>query len=119
MNKKIRIAGLMISICIIIGVNVWEFIKGPIVYNTTLLISDDSSEGVYFDKEYKAYLEDDSFGSADIVFENNIKEYMVNVGFLKTGTTKLILESPDGEIREFEVTVYWDRYDITEIGGEE
>lgn len=110
-TKKIRIAGLVISICIILGMTVWGFVSGHVVYNTTLLISSDSADGVYFDKEYKAYLEDESFGTAEIVYADSIEEYMVNVGFLKTGTTKLILESPTGDRREFNVVIYRDRYD--------
>ena len=113
-DKRLKIAGLIISIVIILGMTVYGFASGKRVYSTTLLVNG-GSEGVVFDDSYKVYLEDESYGTAYIVFEDNLQDYMVNADLIGTGTTKLIMEAPDGTKRVFELKIETDRYDIKEI----
>ena len=109
-NKKIKIVGLIISLIIIASISIFT-IKNQTTYNTTLLTSGGKLE-ITFDDTYKVYLSDESFGKVYIVYEDAIEEYMVNAEFKKAGNTELILESPDGEILKFDVTVKDNTYDI-------
>ncbi|MCR4615470.1 MAG: hypothetical protein K5756_04905 [Clostridiales bacterium] len=113
-EKKLRIAGLIISIVILAAASIFALNSGGNSYNTTLMTSGGSA-GVEFDESYKPYLEDESFGEVSIVYEKNIDTYMVNADFVKTGETKFILEAPDGEKRIFSLVVNRNSYDIEEI----
>ena len=72
------------------------------------------SRGKGTDDTYTAYLEDENFGKCDIVYEDNIEAYMVNVEFRKTGHTRLILESPDGTKKYYDLDVERHSYEIKE-----
>ena len=113
-NKNIKRVGLIISIIILLGTSIWAFSSKKSYYNTTILTSG-GSIGVEFDNTYKAYLEDDSYGTLEIVYEKNIESYMVNAAFTKTGHTKAILESPSGEKTYFDLEIQRSSYDINKI----
>ena len=113
-NKKLKTGGLIISVLILAAATVFVFSSDKSAYNTTVL-SSGGSAGAEFDDTYSVSLEDESFGEVYIVYEENIGDYMVNAKFVKTGETKLILESPDGERRVFALTVGRSTYKITEI----
>ena len=109
-NKKIKIAGVIISSCIIVTMIVISLIN-PSVYDTTLL-SSGSEEGIIFDDSYKAYLSDASFGETYFKYEDAIESWLINVKFRKAGNVDLIVESPSGEKTVFEVEVKRSTYDI-------
>ncbi len=111
-NKKVRIAGIIISIIIIITMSIFATANKS-MYNTTILIS--SPEKVIFDNTYKVSLEDEKYGKVFIVYEKNIEDYMVNAEFNKTGKTKFIIESPQGEKHIFDLTINRSSYHIEEI----
>ena len=113
-NKKLRRAGLIVSVVILLGMSVLAFGSGKNVYNTTVLVSN-GSLGVEFDDSYEVSLDDEDFGDVRIVYEEHIEDYMVNAEFKKAGDTKLILKAPDGSTRIFELKVEKSRYDIREI----
>ncbi len=113
-EKKLRLIGVIISAAILLAGTVFALASGRSTYNTTVLISG-GSQNVEFDDTYDVSLEDDSFGRAFIVYEENIECYMVNAEFTKTGDTKLILESPKGDRHVFALTVYRDSYHVEEI----
>lgn len=113
-EKKLKVAGLVISILIIIASTAMVINVGRTAYNTTVLVSE-GSLNVKFDDTYEVSLEDDAFGEVFIVYEKNIDDYMVNARFTKTGETKMILKSPEGEERIFKLDIKRDTYDITEI----
>ena len=113
-TKKLRVAGLIIGIAIVLAATAFSLAGGRQVYNTTVLVNG-GTLNVEFDDSYKASLEDESFGEVYIVYEENIESYMVNAKFKKTGDTKLILESPEGEKRTFSLTIRRNSYDIDEI----
>ncbi len=113
-NRKLRTAGLVISIVILMAGAVFALSTDRSYYNTTLMTSG-GSLNVEFDDTYTAYLEDDSYGDVHIVYEENISDYMINAEFAKSGNTNLILEAPDGSRRIFAVTINRSSYEIEEI----
>ncbi|MBQ2061982.1 MAG: hypothetical protein II458_04830 [Oscillospiraceae bacterium] len=113
-NRKLKTAGLIISILILAAATVFALMNEKSAYNTTVL-TDGGSLGVAFDDTCKVSLEDESFGEVYIVYEENIESYMVNARLVRTGETKLILEYPDGTTRIFALTVGRNTYTIKEI----
>ena len=113
-EKKLRRAGLIVSIVILVGMTVLALASGRNTYRTTVLVNN-GSLGVEFDDTYEVALEDASFGEVSVVYEEHIEDYMVNAEFKKIGNTKLILTAPDGSRRVFDLKVEKSRYDISEI----
>ncbi len=107
-NKKIKRTGLIISIIIIIICTIINIINPP-VYNTIIM---GSSEENPFNDTYKAYLTDNKYGKVYIIYEDAVEDYMIKAEFKKEGKTTMIIESPDGEKREYELTIKRDTYDI-------
>lgn len=110
-NKKIRIAGLIISILIIVAMTILTLLNPPI-YNTTLLTSN-GEMGIIFDDTYKAYLTDESYGDLYFKYETGIEDWMLNANFKKAGKTGVVLESPNGQKTMFDVTIERDKYELT------
>ena len=112
-NRKLKLTGLTISIVAMLGLSVITLATGRSTYNTTLLVNN-GSLGVEFDDTYEFALEDEKYGDVEVVYNDNIEDWLLNASFKKTGSTRLIMTSPDGKKRYFNVTIYRDRYDITE-----
>ena len=112
-DKKIVKACFIIALCILVGMTAVALLQGSNHYNTTLLV-EGGELAAEFDDTYTAYLEDENFGKCDIVYEDNIEAYMVNVEFRKTGHTRLILESPDGTKKYYDLDVERHSYEIKE-----
>ena len=107
-NKKIQIAGTIISSVIIIAMTIISCVN-PAIYNTDIL----SSGGEYqFDNTYKAYLTDSKYGDLSIRYEDGIESYLIHARFRKEGKTEFVLESPSGEKTIFEINIKRDTYDI-------
>ena len=100
-DKKIKYIGLIISITIMI---IFGF--GPAVssstYDTTVKCSDDN---IVFDNTYKAYLEDDNFGSLSISYNKNIEEYCIDASFKKQGDTRVVLEDSNGNKQYYDLSI--------------
>ena len=109
-NKKIKITGLIISILIIIAGAIICFVKPP-VYSTDILAD---SEELYFDDTYKVNIADKKYGDLSIIYIESIESWMVHAEFKKAGTTEFVLESPDGEKREYSLTIRRDTYSVKE-----
>ena len=86
----------------------------PYTYKTNLG-SSGTERFEYFDKTYKAYLENRKMGKVTIVYNENIEDYLLEVEFKHAGKTKLILESPDKEKKEYKLDVRFTKYDIEKI----
>ena len=110
-NKKLKTAGLIISIAAMIGISAITLATGRSTYDTTLLVND-GGLGVKFDNTYEFVLEDEAYGDVHVEYNENIEDWLLQASFKKTGTTKLIMTAPDGEEQVFDVTIYRDRYDI-------
>ena len=112
-DKRIRIAGLILSILIIAAASVYGFLdQRSHTYDTSLLASGSETCGIEYDDSYKVYLEDPSFGDVRIGYEEPIDSYLIYASFQKTGDTVLVLESPDGETYSYDISIGRDTYDI-------
>ena len=109
-NKIAKIGGVIISGIIIIIVAILCIINPPI-YRTTLF---SNGEKYQFDDSYKVYLKDKSYGDLSIRYEDGIEDWMVYAEFKKAGKTEMILESPTGEKKEFDISIRRDKYTINE-----
>jgi hypothetical protein len=112
-DKKIRIAGVIISIIILIAGSAYGIAtRSSHYYSTSLLSSGSETSGIEFDDSYSVSLEDESFGDVRIGYEEGIESYMVYATFKKMGDTAIILQAPDGTRYVYDITVGDETYDI-------
>ena len=109
-NKKIKIAGTVISILILVIMTALAFLQST-SYNTTVLINGGDA-GAVFDDTYKVYLEDEKFGRVYIIYNDGLEDYAINAEFKKTGKTNLILEDANGNKEVFELEIKDHSYEI-------
>ena len=109
-NKKIRIAGVIISSLMILALTILGFLQ-PTVYSTDIL---SDGEKYQFDDSYKVYLVDKKYGDLTIRYEDAIECYMVHAEFRHAGKTEFVLESPEGAKKEFEISIRRDTYQVKE-----
>ena len=121
-NKFARITGAIIGIIASIVMVAIPLVHRP-YYETQPVCSKEENP---FDDTYKVSLGDDKFGEATIVkheseLENGEKEvfYCINTKFAKTGKTEIILESPEGEKKIYDIEVGSNTYDIEERENQE
>ena len=113
-NKKVRIAGLIISLLIIVSMSVMCILNPPI-YSTDIL---GNGVNYTFDDKYNVYLADDKYGKLSIRYEEGIEDYLVHAEFTKAGKTEFILESPDGSKIIFDLDIRRDTYTVKEKSRE-
>ena len=111
-DKKIKLAGLAISIIIMVIFGALTVIK-PSTYDTIVLVNN-GSEGAVFDDTYTASLEDESFGTLDIRKEPGLDDWVVHAVFKKQGSTKIILKSKTEEVKIYTIEVGQSTYTIKE-----
>ena len=109
-NKKLKYIGLACSIIIMIILG-FKPLTEPSTYDTTIKCS---SETLYYDDTYKVYLEDKEYGDLSIKYIKNIEAYCINASFKKPGDTKVIIESPEGEKKEFNIHIGKMTYEFDE-----
>ena len=112
-DKKVKTIGIIISILIILAATVYALVN-RYTYNTTLL-SNNGELGAVFDDSYKAYLEDDSFGKVEIVYNEAIEDYLLNAKLVKGGQTRLILEDSKGSRKIYNLDIGYSKVDIAEV----
>jgi hypothetical protein len=112
-NKNIKRAGIVISAVILIGASAVGFANKSNYYETTIMFS--SSEEIPFDDTYTVYFEDEKYGNVTIEYNDELESYMMNAQFRKLGETKLIIESPQGEQVEYNITIGRYTYDMERI----
>ena len=112
-DKKVKTIGIIISILIILAATVYALVN-RYTYNTTLL-SNNGELGAVFDDSYKAYLEDDSFGKVEIVYNEAIEDYLLNAKLVKGGQTRLFLEDSKGSRNIYNLDIGYSKVDITEV----
>ena len=100
-DKKLRISGLIIG-SIMLVVFTFLAIGNPQKYETEILCNG-GSDGAVFDNTYKVYLSNESFGSVEIMYIEQLEDWAVHAIFNKTGDTELIVESPNGEKQIFNI----------------
>lgn len=109
-NKTVKITGTVISSLLIIGITV-IVILNPYKYSTEILSTVDNKD---ITNEYKVYLKDSKYGDVSIKYVDSIESYMVHADFKKNGKTELIVETPDGEIKEYNLNIEMNTYKIDE-----
>ena len=114
-DRKIKTAGLILSIVIIAVASAYTLMNRH-VYNTTLM-ANNGEAGAVFDGTYKAYLEDDSFGTVQIEYNDSIEDYLLNAKLVKGGKTSLILEDPKGNRSVYELNIGYSSVDVKKAGS--
>lgn len=109
-KKNIKIIGVIISSLLIIVISIYGFIN-PYHYKTQIMAN---GEKYKFDDTYKVYLEDNKYGKAEIIYLNNIEDYIIKVDFVKEGKTKIILEDATGNKKIYNLDIKRDTYKISE-----
>ena len=110
-DKKVRYAGLAISLTIIVAMTILATAERSF-YSTDILFSG-GSLGAEFDETYTAYLADSEYGELSIRYEEALESYMIHADFAKTGETQIIIEDPDGAKQVFDIVIYRSSYEIT------
>ena len=100
-DKKIKFTGLIISIAIMLFFGIGPMINSS-TYDTTVKCSD---ENIVFDDTYKAYLEDDSYGTLNISYNKDIEVYCIDASFRKQGDTKVVIENPSGNKQSYDINI--------------
>ena len=112
-DRRIRIAGLVLSVAILLAGTVYAVLdQRSHTYQTSLLSSGGSVCEIEYDDSYTVYLEDPEYGDVSIGYEEGIQDYIVRAEFKKAGDTVLVLQSPDGEQYLFDLTIGRDTYDV-------
>ena len=109
-SKKIKTAGFIISILIIISMS-FVAVTNYKTYDTTILTSD-SEKDIGFDDSYKAYLENDKYGSLDINYDEDLEAYKIDAKFKRAGKTNLVLEDKEGNKTKYKITIKRNSYKI-------
>ena len=109
-NKKVKIAGIIISALIIFAMTVITFTNYT-GYNTTILVNGGEA-GAVFNDSYKVYLEDSKYGKVYIEYDESLEDYKINAEFKRAGKTNLIIEDPNGNREVYEIDIKINRYDI-------
>ena len=102
-HKKIKLAGVIASVVILIGATVVALMN-PTVLQTTL-VGDGGSEGAVVKENYTAQLDDKRFGNTSVVYDEGYGGYLVNANLVKGGKTVLTITAPDGTKQTFDVLI--------------
>ena len=107
-DKKIKTVGVVVSSLLIVVITVLGLLNPP-VYSTDILSSNDKNP---FDDTYKVYLKDKKYGKLSIMRLEEIDGYFVHAEFRKAGKTSFVLESSDGKMVEYNVSIKRDTYKV-------
>jgi len=105
-DKKIQRVGAAIGIVVIVAMTAMRF-ANPRYYHTSVF---GNSEEHPFDSTSKAYFTDPSFGDVNIVYDEGLEDYLLDVTFKKGGKTTLVIEAADGSRQEYALDIKIDTY---------
>ena len=115
-DRKLRLTGLALSLVILLVFSVLGLRDGgENAYNTDLLLSGGETAGTEFDESWSVALEDESFGTVSIRHEDVIESFLVHASLTKTGSTRLILRSPEGESFVYALDIQRHSYEIRRL----
>ena len=97
---------IVVKTSFIIGITILVILN-PYIYSTELLSTIDDKD---ITNEYKVSLKDSKYGDVSIKYIESIDSYMVHADFKKNGKTELIIETPEGEIKKYDLTIEMDTY---------
>ena len=111
-NKKLRIAGLILSLVILAGMSFFSLREERSFYDTYLLPSGCETCGVEYDESWSVSLVDESYGEVEIEYMESIECCIIHAKFARTGYTELVLSSPDGKQYVYELEIERSSYDV-------
>lgn len=109
-NKKIKTAGTIVSALLIIVLTVISVIH-PLRYPAELFSTVDGKD---ITNEYRVSLADDKYGDVSIEYIEAIDSYVVHANFKKKGQTELIINTPDGTTKRYDLNIELSSYEIKE-----
>ena len=108
-NKTVRIIGIVISSIILLGFTIIELSDKP-VYTTHIMANGNTYQ---FDDKCSVKIADESYGTLQIEYLEQVEDYMVRADFIKEGQTTFTLECPD-YTKTFDLRIKQNTYDIQE-----
>lgn len=109
-NKKIKAAGTVISALLITVLTVITFIN-PLKYSTDILSTVDGKD---ITNEYQVSLADDKYGEVSVEKSEWEDSYVVHADFKKKGNTELIINTPDGTTKRYDLNIELFSYELKE-----
>lgn len=109
-NKKIRITGAAIGAAAAVALTVICLLNPP-VYSTEIL---SNSAEHPFDDSYSVTLEDSKYGDVEIIYMDEVEDYVIHADFKHAGNTVLTIKSPKGEKKEFDIMIERNTYEVTQ-----
>lgn len=109
-NKQINKVGTVVSLLLVVGLTVITLIK-PLIYSTEILsVVDDKN----ITNEYKASLADNKYGDVFVELSEWGDSYVVHADFKKRGRTELIINTPDGITKRYNLVIELFSYELNE-----
>lgn len=109
-DKRIKIIGTIIS-CLIVVIITIPIVLNPHRYSTELLSNVDDKD---ITKDYQVSLKDEKYGDVYIEYVESIDSYMIFGDFKKSGITELIVKTPDGKLKEYDLYIDINSYTLEE-----
>ena len=109
-DKKIIITGTVVSALIIIVLTVMT-VMNPLRYPADLLSSVDGKD---ITSEYQVSLADDKYGDVSIIKPDWSDSCVVHADFKKKGSTELIIKTPDGTTKTYDLNIELSTYELNE-----
>ena len=109
-NKKIKTAGTVISALLIAVLTVMAVIH-PYRYSTEILSTVDGAD---ITDEYQVSLADEKYGNVSVEYYDSIDSCVVHADFKKKGETELIIKTPDGTTKRYDLIIDLNSYGIKE-----
>lgn len=109
-NRKVKNIGLICSVIIVAVFTFLTVTNKQVYYHTTLMISGETYGD--FNGDYMVKLKDPEYGKVYIKYMESLECYAVEAEFNKPGETELIMESPEGEVVTYEITIKKNSYTI-------
>lgn len=109
-NKQIKRIGTIISVLLIIVFTVINIIK-PHIYSTNILSDVDGKD---ITNEYQVSLADDKYGDVFIELPEWGDYYVVHADFKKKGQTELIINTPEGTTKRYDLIIDLSSYEMYE-----
>lgn len=102
-NKIIKMVGTIVSVLIIAAISIYVALN-PYTYSTEIL-NIDKIEGKEISKVYMVSLADEKYGAVSIDYFESVEAYMIHADFKKSGTTELIVKTPDNKTKTYNLTI--------------
>lgn len=109
-NKKLRIAGSAVCITVVCVITVLVLLN-PHCYSTEITSSIDGHD---ITDEYEVALEDSKYGEVRIEYIESADAYMVHADFRRGGRTKLLVTTPEGDVKAYNLEIEYSTYKLAE-----